>query len=701
MLARIANEPEQKYVCCLPSFQGTDSGCTAATKQVFSGRARKALDRATPATFLFALRFDQCDGSEGVACTRCISRNVADQCNYELHLKTAKEELIRKIRNLEIANQELVSSIREKDRWIENVVNLVVNKGHGGEDPELVLKPSGQTYQDLVRALHHPPLDRGVALRHDSGSSLDSVQYGSDVNMDSDDESSFRWTSVTTDESRIHHLMALYFSWVHPVHMLFSERHFMGSYRNKNKIYCTNSLINAICALGCCYEEDEQGNNAASKRMGERFAQQVLCETKNETQMTPVSAVTYAILFLVELSSGKGASAYTHLRLAVESLRKISVGNWSAEAFEITSFGIHTLNTAWAAFTYQKPAAPISPHSNVFIKVSHNKSDAYWKSYRFPKDSGKDPITGHAIETAKEFTQLSQVIFQTIRVWCGSKGKVSAQTLLRLYRQFTSWKAALPEHLAILEFSADSAPQALPHVFSLHIQYYVAICQLFVPLLECKEFSAAAMDHIRGVCVSSAHQGLELCQRYRYLFSNRYQPPMQAFCLLHLSDLILRQGKQGVEATILFCFEMLSESLPGFPMVGPMQAMFCESVLSCGYKLPANVEKLMDGRTWQSYSREDKLECCQRLTYAQPVDMLVERLDPDIAQVFEDEWHEHIENHGGNRDAPDDMSIFDDDESEPTASKASSTKSSTSSRRHVKRNSGDQRAMDLRLMMNP
>ncbi|TLD36309.1 hypothetical protein E2P81_ATG03198 [Venturia nashicola] len=677
----------------------------------------------------------KCDGAEGTACTRCISRNIADQCNYELHLKTAKEELIRKIRSLELANQELVSSIREKDQWIENVVNLVVNKGNGGEDPEL-LKPSGQTYQDLVRALHHPPLDRGVSVRHDSGSSMESVHYGSDVNIDSDDETGSRWTSVTNDESRIHHLMALYFSWVHPVHMLFSERHFMGSYRNKNKIYCTPSLINAICALGCCYEEDEQGNSVASKRMGERFAQQVLIETKNETQMTPVSAVTYAILFLVELSSGKGASAFPHLRLAVESLRKIPVGNWSAEAFEITSFGIHTLNTSWSAFTYQKPAAPISPHTNVFIRVSHNKSDAYWKSYRFPKDSGKDPIAGHAIETAKEFTQLSQVIFQTIRMWCGSKGKVSAQALLRLYRQFTNWKTALPDHLARLEFTADSAPQALPHVFSLQpnkhpgtrfvrfgdvwgeaslgdsllgsnprlspcIQYYVAICQLFVPLLECKEFSAAAMDHIRGVCVSCARQGLELCQRYRCLFSNRYQPPMQAFCLLHLSDLILRQSKQGVEATILFCFEMLSESLPGFPMVGPLQAMFCESVLACGYKLPVNVEKLMGGRTWQSYSREDKLECCERLTYAQPVDILVERLDSDMAKVFEDEWHEHIENHGGNRDVPDDMSIFDDDESEPTASKASSTKSSTSSRRHVKRNSGDQRAMDLRLMMNP
>jgi hypothetical protein len=171
---------------------------------------------------------------------------------------------------------------------------------------------------------------------------------------------------------------------------------------------------------------------------------------------------------------------------------------------------------------------------------------------------------------------------------------------------------------------------------------------------------------------------------------------MQAFCLLHLSDLILRQGKLEVDATILFCLEMLSESLPGFPMVGPLQAMFCESVISCGYKLPANVEQLMGGRTWQSYSREDKLECCERLTYAQPVDLLVERLDPHIARVFEEEWNEIIENHGASD--PDDGLLG---HAEPEPEMSTPTKHTSTHRRHAKKSSGDQRAMDLRLMMNP
>jgi hypothetical protein len=74
--------------------------------------------------------------------------------------------------------------------------------------------------------------------------------------------------------------------------------------------------------------------------------------------------------------------------------------------------------------------------------------------------------------------------------------------------------------------------------------------------------------------------------------------------------------------------------------------MFCESVLSCGYSLPEDAEKMMGGRSWQSFSREDKLDCCERLTYAQPVVLLVERLDPEISSNFEDEWKAFVESHG-------------------------------------------------------
>jgi hypothetical protein len=121
----------------------------------------------------------------------------------------------------------------------------------------------------------------------------------------------------------------------------------------------------------------------------------------------------------------------------------------------------------WSAFTYQKPSSPLSPNTNVFVNVNLDKSDAYWKSYRFPKDSAKESIPGYVIETAKEFAKLSKIIVQTIRAWCGSQGRVSAHTILQLYRRYTTWKLALPEHLTRLDFTTETAPEALPHIFSL------------------------------------------------------------------------------------------------------------------------------------------------------------------------------------------------------------------------------------------
>jgi hypothetical protein len=63
--------------------------------------------------------------------------------------------------------------------------------------------------------------------------------------------SSFQWTSVTSDPALLDHLFQLYFSWVHPVHTLFSEGHFVDSYRRQSNQYCSSILVNSMCAMAC------------------------------------------------------------------------------------------------------------------------------------------------------------------------------------------------------------------------------------------------------------------------------------------------------------------------------------------------------------------------------------------------------------------------------------------------------------------
>jgi len=71
--------------------------------------------------------------------------------------------------------------------------------------------------------------------------------------------------------------------------------------------------------------------------------------------------------------------------------------------------------------------------------------------------------------------------------------------------------------------------------------------------------------------------------------------------------------------------------------------MFCQAAQECGYALPNNIEELMGGRT--RYGPEEMLDTCERVTYTQPVDMLLDRLDQSTTEDFDDAWKAFIESH--------------------------------------------------------
>jgi hypothetical protein len=125
------------------------------------------------------------------------------------------------------------------------------------------------------------------------------------------------------------------------------------------------------------------------------------------------------------------------------------------------------------------------------------------------------------------------------------------------------------------------------------------------------------------------------------MYTNRYQSPFQAFCLIHLSDTLLREAKPKGPEVIQFGLEALREALPGFLFVGPLQAMFCQAAQECGYSLPHNVDELMGGR--MQYGPEEFLDTCERMSYTQPVDLLLDRLDPSVTENFDEAWTAFID----------------------------------------------------------
>ena len=185
--------------------------------------------------------------------------------------------------------------------------------------------------------------------------------------------------------------------------MLFDEAHFITSFRECSDIDCSSALVNVICAMSChllhnTWNDDKQTKGAIDS-LQNRFVDETRSLMKSAEYGKMASIQTYAIMFSVELGSGHSLIASSHLRLAVEILIAKQTSEQLVEAEEITTWGILTLHTsvpkssnvegreanngsAWSAFTYQKPSAPIFTHVNPFGRMAMDQANSLWRLYR-------------------------------------------------------------------------------------------------------------------------------------------------------------------------------------------------------------------------------------------------------------------------------------------------------------------------------
>ncbi|KAL8868811.1 MAG: hypothetical protein Q9198_008058, partial [Flavoplaca austrocitrina] len=199
----------------------------------------------------------KCDGTSPHTCTRCQTRRL--ECRYEPHTKTRKELLLQEIANLKrdntrlkTINKEVVSDasdLREQHQglqdlhdWQQIILDILGRNGHdrdiikklrAGENNESIARWLCQQ-QPISSQLHIvPPDERGLLdivgafehhYRREDGLGLDKRS----------DTMRLRWTQVTASQTLLGHLFDLYFTWVHPVHMLFSEIDFKESFRTNN-----------------------------------------------------------------------------------------------------------------------------------------------------------------------------------------------------------------------------------------------------------------------------------------------------------------------------------------------------------------------------------------------------------------------------------------------------------------------------------
>ena len=264
--------------------------------------------------------------------------------------------MIREIQRLQRKNEDLEDekdTLGEKNGYTEKIIRSLKDNGRGTEIINRLKQ--GQSHQQIAEWLGHSFVTTGgVGADPDDLSPTTErniteaiTRYHSRMVADRDPR---YWTSVTPEASFIEHLVNLYLTWIHPAHMLFDEDHFMASFRDCSDIYCSAALVNAICAMSCCLLHDESWENDEQTTAGiQLIRDKFLDETKRlmcEAEMRKTTAIqTYAVMFLVEVSSGRALIGSSHLRLAVETLLSRSSSEQSSEAEEIAMWGILTLQT--------------------------------------------------------------------------------------------------------------------------------------------------------------------------------------------------------------------------------------------------------------------------------------------------------------------------------------------------------------------
>jgi hypothetical protein len=365
-----------------------------------------------------------------------------------------------------------IKELEAKDHLTQQILRALSNDQHV---PEILHRlQNGETHESIVEWLA-PPDSYDV---HSPAGSQNSTFEASSHEM-AGISPNILWTSVTTDPNILDHLFQLYFAWIHPVHTLFSEGHFVNSFRHNSKLFCSPILVNAMCALACHLHANADTDEI--EQLGLSFSDAVRSEIEpDDGCLTTIQAL--AVLFLVESGQGHGLRASSYLTLATRSLSniKISQEDGFLEVLGNTMRGIRGLNVyvrlrpywlrkltrprEWAQMTFQVPIFLREDLPHTVDSIDNELDEAKWYFYRFVDDQcpAWSGLLGTTNREKAKLMDISKDV--TTMLYDPSGPPIKASEILQQYTRYLSWRERLPSSIGDIE---NNNSQALPHVLSL------------------------------------------------------------------------------------------------------------------------------------------------------------------------------------------------------------------------------------------
>ena len=158
------------------------------------------------------------------------------------------------------------------------------------------------------------------------------------------------------------------------------------------------------------------------------------------------------------------------------------------------------------------------------------------------------------------------------------------------------------------------------------------------PLLHLDHYYHESYKQLVRIVFNHAKTGMDLLTRYKQIYTNFYLTPLHLFCLVDLSDAMVRYDdhRDAILETVEFCFTSLEEAKVGYPVAGPLQKMFRLSLTE--YRVPVSdrLERMIGGAS--RLGPEELLDACTRPTYRQPIQQLMPGIKADLGQDFMDGW---------------------------------------------------------------
>lgn len=397
----------------------------------------------------------KCDGKK--PCKRCATRVETSDCIYEIHIKHAKEELVKQIKEL-----------RAKDHLTEQILQALSTDE---KVPEILDRlKNGEAYESIVEWLGRSTIEDYETLspresQHSTFEPEDHEMSGLPATA--------RWTSVVSDNAVLDHLFQLYFAWVHPVHTLFSEGHFVDSYKRQSKTYCSSVLVNAICAMACHLHTATDTDEVDFEHLAGEFGDAVRAGI-NPADRNITTIQAFAVLFLVDCARGHGLRGSSYLQIATTSLSTVTYQEVDgfADVWKNTIRGVRNLNIEWAQITFQVPPTVHSVNYEGIEENDDKLDDAKWYFYRFVNDQCP-AWPGLLATTNREKAKLTTII-QDISTMLYSQrtSQISAHHVMQQYSRLVAWREELPASIGNIE---DNNNQALPHVLSLLLVFSFAL----------------------------------------------------------------------------------------------------------------------------------------------------------------------------------------------------------------------------------